>query len=131
MTRTQRKGLPTASRPPQIDWWVGRGRPYGTDVDIPDVKVFGDLWWKWWRGAQPSWRKPEDDDMVRVVRGPWEKLDRPGQNGMLSVLICLKWWKVEIDAMQGRKKTAELKRWSEGVADAHWVLQGLREAKSK
>ena len=42
----------------------------------------------------------------------------PGVNGLLNVLMCLKWWAKAVNSEPGE-------RWKAGVADVTWVLKCL------
>ncbi|KAJ7481412.1 hypothetical protein B0H11DRAFT_1652549, partial [Mycena galericulata] len=50
--------------------------------------------------------------------GSWEGMRVPGQNGFLSVLIGLKWWREKAARAGGEE-------WKEAVRDVAWVLEQL------
>ncbi|KAJ7753700.1 hypothetical protein B0H14DRAFT_3512712 [Mycena olivaceomarginata] len=65
------KSLPTTLRPKAVGVWVKNARK-----GVPKIGLSGEMedqWWAWWKGINPSWRCP-------------------GQNGLLNVVITLKWW---------------------------------------
>jgi hypothetical protein len=64
---------------------------------------------------------------VASGRGAWDNFLKPGPNGMLSILTCLKWW-FDKEVLLGIEVTDG---WVEAIADLIWVLQGLIEAASK
>src|ERR1700683_3457289 len=58
------------------------------DVEIDDKEVFGWQWWAWWLSLQlDSWKcddKPSTDM-------DWLKLQKPGKNGFLLIMLELVW----------------------------------------
>ncbi|KAE9391063.1 hypothetical protein BT96DRAFT_775883, partial [Gymnopus androsaceus JB14] len=63
--------------------------------DYGDIAEFGEQWWVWWSAICPTWR--ERNEMGRIVacragEGDWDGFERPGQSGLLSMLVCLRWW---------------------------------------
>jgi hypothetical protein len=99
-----------------VAWWIQRARK-GTPP-IPDVGEFTDQWRDWWRALNPEWRGGDGGEMRREDGREWDVLKVPGVNGLLSVLMCLRWWKGELAG-------ADDKGWKEAVADVTWVLQQL------
>ncbi|KAJ7833720.1 hypothetical protein B0H14DRAFT_3462540 [Mycena olivaceomarginata] len=62
--------------PKAVGVWVKNARK-----GVPKIGLSGEMedqWWAWWKGINPSWR--------------WDVLKCPGQNGLLNVVITLKWW---------------------------------------
>ncbi|KAJ7734705.1 hypothetical protein B0H14DRAFT_2408771, partial [Mycena olivaceomarginata] len=111
---SQPKGLPAKLRPAQVGAWVQRART--GKPDIRDVERFANEWAKWWQEINPAWRKVSLP-MSRLGDGPWVGLDLPGANGFLNVLICLKWWREQVET--------ESKEWKEAVEDVTWVLRQM------
>ena len=73
-------------------------------------------WWAWWNTINPKWRVREGT-LLKEVKGDWDVLRCPGQNGFLNVIICLKWWRLKMDnASDG---------WQRAVSDVKWVLGGM------
>lgn len=90
-----KRGLPTAGRPPAIPWWSGRGRPnrLPKSPQIKSIRDFGTEVMAYWERISPEWRERNGQGgMNRTGSGSWLKLRFPGQNGLLSVLACLRWW---------------------------------------
>ncbi|KAJ7488209.1 hypothetical protein FB451DRAFT_1025494 [Mycena latifolia] len=108
------KCLPTALRLKQVSLWVKNTR-IGTPALI--VETFSAEWRAWWRKINPEWRRAEDGALKKEGDGPWDALRCPGQNGFLNVLVCLKWWRVGLDA--------ESKDWKDAIADVKWVIEGM------
>ena len=119
-------GFKVDNQPPEVAYWVGRGRK--SAPPIKDLTSFEAGWWNWWKGLQPKWRS------VVEVKGPltathrevadgeggWAAVDRHGQNAFLTVLSCLVWWGAALNGCQG-----ESEAWTAAVADVHWVLTNL------
>ncbi|KAJ7758851.1 hypothetical protein DFH07DRAFT_958252 [Mycena maculata] len=100
----------SAGRPKQVGVWVKYARK-GTPP-IANGAEFVDAWESWWRSLNPEWRLADGGRMV------------PGANGFLSVLACLKWWKMEV------KLAGAEARWATAVADVTWVLTRMLKATS-
>jgi hypothetical protein len=67
----------------------------------------------------PEWRKTgvTDGERLRKSReGEWGSTVQTGPNGMLNVLICLRWWRDVIDE-------TELGAWEEALKDVSWVME--------
>lgn len=111
---SQPKGLPAKLRPAQVGASVQQART--EKPDIRDVERFANEWAKWWQEINPAWRKVSLP-MSRSRDGPWVGLDLPGANGFLNVLICLKWWREQVET--------ESKEWKEAVEDVTWVLRQM------
>jgi hypothetical protein len=107
----------TDVRPPEIAAWMKNRRPW-KDVEIADVEEFGRKWWAWWNSLQPSSRisKNEDETLPPTVDMDWSKLQKPGKNGFLLVMLSLVWWGKASNRVEG---------WSKAVADVSAVLRCL------
>lgn len=82
------------------------------------VSSFSKDWWAWWRVLNPVWRV-RDGELVREGTGSWDNLRRPGKNGLLNIMACLKWW-------HGRLKSdLEREDWMRAQVDILWVLQSM------
>ncbi|KAJ7081478.1 hypothetical protein C8R43DRAFT_909855, partial [Mycena crocata] len=104
-------------RPPQVGNWIGRGRTGQPVPPLTDVYAFASQWWKWWVALNPPWRKrtAKGTRMERRGGGDWGSLIETGPNGLLSVLICLRWW----------KDAGAVGDWEEALADVDWVLHAV------
>ncbi|KAE9382791.1 hypothetical protein BT96DRAFT_791358, partial [Gymnopus androsaceus JB14] len=56
---------------------------------------FGEQWWTWWSTICLAWW--ECNEMGRIMacgagEGNWDVFEWPGQSGLLSILVCLRWW---------------------------------------
>ncbi len=82
---------------------------------------------------QPAWRN------IGVKEGPlgledrfqggndWSKLNKPGQNGLLSVLAALAWWGQGIQKTMGANAAMLCRSWEAALDDFWWVLVALLE----
>ncbi|KAG1895954.1 uncharacterized protein F5891DRAFT_907623, partial [Suillus fuscotomentosus] len=108
-------------RPAEVHWWISCGRK--GKPTIPDLNAFVLRWWSWWITLQPEWRKCQAPTLTtsailpRTDDSNWDTLNKPGANGMLSVVATLKWW---ADGADG--KGYEDSRWEDAADDVVWVL---------
>ncbi|THU92399.1 hypothetical protein K435DRAFT_595886, partial [Dendrothele bispora CBS 962.96] len=94
------KKLLAINRPVEVTPWIQDARYRRlshTWVLAEDVADFGKRLWKWWNSLQPEWR--QNDQMNRPLPltsddedTSWQVLDYHGQNGWLTLLVCIKWW---------------------------------------
>ncbi|KAJ7575252.1 hypothetical protein C8J56DRAFT_745968, partial [Mycena floridula] len=105
-------------RPTAVQWWISRGRQ--GSLNIGDLMRFAEQWWDWWIKVNPEWReKGEDRKLALTGKGPWDKLQISGINGLLSPLMCLFWWSQAVGDM------GDDSAWSRAVAEMTWVLNCL------
>ncbi|KAJ6489541.1 hypothetical protein C8R47DRAFT_938705, partial [Mycena vitilis] len=116
----QAKGLGGKKRPSQVKDWVSRARKAGYTPPIANAAQFGREFVTWWVDINPVWRT-KDLPMGRFTDGSWDVLDVPGRNGMLNVLMCLKWWAEKLGAEEAVKSG----EWIEAVTDVAWVIDRL------
>ncbi|KAJ7027745.1 hypothetical protein C8F04DRAFT_1266695 [Mycena alexandri] len=113
------KPLATKGRPAEVGWWIQRARR-ATPM-IKSAHVFATSWISWWIELNPKWRGAAGSDKMLRTEGQsgWDglKATATGVNGLLSVLMCLKWWKDAIDDEEGD--------WAIAVSDVTWVLRQL------
>ncbi|PBK61729.1 hypothetical protein ARMSODRAFT_844667, partial [Armillaria solidipes] len=90
--------LPSNNRPPEVAAWIKNYRRIHPDISEASLDSFAAKWWKWWIGMQPEWRDVlgkegplEISDRVRKG-SDWSGLNKPGQNGLISVVVSLAWW---------------------------------------
>ncbi|KAJ7801219.1 hypothetical protein B0H14DRAFT_2240827, partial [Mycena olivaceomarginata] len=105
------KSLPTTQCPKAVGVWVKNARK-----GVPNIGSSGEMevqWWAWWMGINPSWRV-RDGELSQAGDGSWDVLKCPGQNGLLNVVITLKWW-------HGSMETPS-ESWKRAVGDVEWVL---------
>ncbi|KAJ3821487.1 hypothetical protein F5880DRAFT_1467130, partial [Lentinula raphanica] len=116
-----------AGRPSAVSWWfrnrktVSRVPP---DHEFGPVADFSAEWWVWWSLINPTWRE-RDNSTGRLVINPsddgdWSPLIRPGQCGILSILLCLFWWHERLPAPS--------QDWISALKDVSWVVDELVKA---
>lgn len=126
-----RGSLPAQGRPAILSEWVADGRLKPKkggaaarrmlSLKAKDLPVFKASFIGWWDSMQPSWRKEKDGKWLRTRHGrDFEGLDVWGQNGWLSVVACLYWWREALTEEDGESV------WEEYVTDAAWMMEGLR-----
>lgn len=110
-------GLPSTHRPEQIAIWIQNRHclPSHRQIIIKDLGIFVAAFWKWWDAINPPWRIRVDGRLKVGGAGSWASLHKPGQNGFLSVLQCLSWWRGLLDA--------GAEDWDSAVEDVVWVLK--------
>ncbi|KAJ7026650.1 hypothetical protein C8F04DRAFT_966196 [Mycena alexandri] len=82
-------------RPKEVTGWISHARSGGPQPPIVDVFSFAARWWPWWVEINPQWRVRMGTTVKRLAKegeGDWDLLASTGPNGMLNVLICLRWW---------------------------------------
>lgn len=107
----------------QVNHWVSRARPGGDyKPPIDDLDKFVASYRLWFNALNPSWRARDDAGRwMASGDGPWVDLKKPGPNGLLSLLACLKWWIDKEESLGMEVPVA----WVEAVADLIWVMQEL------
>ncbi|KAJ7016638.1 hypothetical protein C8F04DRAFT_885197, partial [Mycena alexandri] len=107
----------TEGRPIQVSEWVRYARKAPVKPAIDDVEAFGQKWWEWWVMMSPNWPSHRETHprLLQTMGGEeWGAVDYSGPNGILNVLICLRWWR---DAM-GPNDDQDY--WVEAVEDVIW-----------
>jgi hypothetical protein len=110
--------LPSTHRPEQIAVWNQNRRPHAANRQpiIKNLEAFVAAFWKWWDAINPPWRIRINGRLTIGGAGPWVSLHKPGQNGFLSVLQVLSWWR----GLLGVEETDD---WNSAVEDVAWVLK--------
>ncbi|KAJ6514840.1 hypothetical protein C8R47DRAFT_961572 [Mycena vitilis] len=112
------KGPMAKIRPKQVAGWVGRARTGGPNPPIVDLIAFAAGWWKWWVAINPPWRQTNEGKRLKTEgEGDWGSAAQTGPNGLLNVLICLRWWR---DASR-----SDLSEWREALEDVVWALKEI------
>ncbi|KAJ7015993.1 hypothetical protein C8F04DRAFT_919604, partial [Mycena alexandri] len=76
-----------------------------------------------WVEINPKWRTRTAGVATRLEKegeGDWASVASTGPNGILNILICLRWWR---DALSGDE--AEIGRWKEALEDVVWALERI------
>lgn len=91
---------------------------------IENVAEYEEQWWAWWDAMQPEWRMAGPNGrLMRDGDGEWPAaMRRPGQNGMLIVLLSLRWWRAALG------EDGDTGSWDAAVHDVAWVLSRLVNA---
>ena len=88
--------LSPSKRPTAVSEWIGRARSGTWRPVINNRAKYVASFWEWWTLIQPDWRC-EDGELVRErLVGNWEPLRRPGTNGIVSVMVALFYWGLEV-----------------------------------
>ncbi|KAK0436993.1 hypothetical protein EV421DRAFT_1739211 [Armillaria borealis] len=122
-------------RPAEVGDWLKRGRnvEYVPELGRKDVKVLGESWWAWWKALQPEWRDISGVEGClegdhQTGNSDWDCLWHLGANGLMTVLIGLKWWGLLITKHYGMG-SMRMRNWEAAVEDILWVMTSMdREA---
>ncbi|SJK99867.1 uncharacterized protein ARMOST_03178 [Armillaria ostoyae] len=112
------------SCPAEVDWWINQGQ----EKELPPIvnlKKFELSWWTWWQELQPEWRDKGSGTFsadLRVVKGDWEHMRKPGINRFYTILATLAWWG-RTAAIRGSE--SERASWIASMVDVDWVLRGM------
>ncbi|KAE9407660.1 hypothetical protein BT96DRAFT_809281 [Gymnopus androsaceus JB14] len=113
--------IATDERPSAVTAWVRNGRKKDP-LEMEDGAVHRKSLLDWWDALQPEWHK-QGEKYDGANGHDWGSLKADGQNGLLSVLACMLWWrKVE----KGTKRDSV--DWVKLVSDVTVVLQELAAA---
>ncbi|KAK0444175.1 hypothetical protein EV421DRAFT_1709633, partial [Armillaria borealis] len=115
------KPLQRTDRPLQVSRWIQNAR-LCDPMPLGDRDVFTEAWWRWWRQIQPESRGVGEGEgpvpvASRVDTGEWDQMDKPGQNGLYSVVASLAWWG---ETMLHNATARE--EWCVAVDDVCWAL---------
>lgn len=95
----------TDLRPLEVREWMRASRGWADrNVVLKDYEM---VWWNWWSALQPSSRfepSPSRSSLQvnsasRSILPPtylmdWESIRKPGKNGLILVIMSLRWWGV-------------------------------------
>ena len=112
--------LKATNRPQEVGEWIQRARSPSFRPNI-DLQTYEERFWKWWAALQPEWRTIDQNAPSRSVEGGWEALDKPGKNGLTSVVAALFFWGFHLGDQ--RELTSS---WVLARDDVCWVLNQLR-----
>ncbi|KAK7435293.1 hypothetical protein VKT23_019738 [Stygiomarasmius scandens] len=120
-------------RPPLVDWWSRssrkRVRPEIPNV-MPTAEEFANLFRCWWAAINPEWRERNIADgslslSARIEpkeKDRWDCMRKPGQCGILTLLVCLFHW------FQVAGDTRQKEQWKEVLDDVQWVVGCINNA---
>ncbi|VDC03944.1 unnamed protein product [Peniophora sp. CBMAI 1063] len=88
--------LTVYSRPPEVKWWLFRGRKFASPPTISNVKKYGTIMREWYTVMMPTWHHSEETEWplrrVMAARDSWENVKRGGANSLAIFIIALSWW---------------------------------------
>ena len=110
--------LSAQGRPRPISCWIQLARKKLTKEQAIEASMdgFENVFWSWWSGLQPSWRKVSSGMTPRNVGGSWMEIDKHGVNGLLSVVAALQLWRLYGSGHDS---------WQCAADDVCWVLTQL------
>lgn len=111
--------LGTKNRPAAVKDWIQRARSPSWRPTIRSVSSYGTDFTLWWQGMQPEWRILRGGKLLRVAGGDWEVLNRPGVNGLLSIMAGLFFWGFEVCDSSNKGE------WLDMVVDVEYVVSQL------
>ncbi|THU87795.1 hypothetical protein K435DRAFT_866935 [Dendrothele bispora CBS 962.96] len=103
----------------------------GGEPDEFTCLTFSAEWWVWWATINPDWRERDvrngrlrasTDEPKEKER--WDVMRRPGQCGMLTVVLCLYHW---FNKLNEEGEDEETKDWAAALADVIWVVQSMNQ----
>ncbi|KAL0945683.1 hypothetical protein HGRIS_014834 [Hohenbuehelia grisea] len=110
--------LPAAHHPSQVNTWIKSARPFHRLFPVPDPIQFSSTWWLWWTAINPDWRVRDGDRLVVGGTGAWEDSLPLGQNGVLSVIVALWYWRKATPTA-----SPAVQSWCDAVDDVAWALR--------
>ncbi len=115
----------------EVHTWQKRAQnvDFVLELGQKDLKSLGDAWWVWWKQLQPEWRgvsKVEGclEAVHQISSGNWGYLWHLGANGLVTVLICLKWWG-ELTMKHYGMGSMWMRGWEAAVEDVCWVMGSM------
>lgn len=88
--------LSPTNRPTAVSEWIRRARTSTWRPVINNLPQYEALFWAWWLDIQPDWRLEDGKLVPERLVGNWEPLQLPGTNGIVSVMVGLFYWGLEI-----------------------------------
>ncbi|KAI5823487.1 hypothetical protein K523DRAFT_357604 [Schizophyllum commune Tattone D] len=139
------KALPTLNtRPKEIGIWISHARWTRGVSGEPNPKDFAFAqsllrrWWEWYRRLSPGWRRTRADGTLEactVLDNDMGKLECSGVNGVLNLIVVLKWVKEGLsnsDESVDDAKLAMLQgQWTAAVRDLQIMVHAMVEKKRK
>ncbi|KAJ3709814.1 hypothetical protein C8R42DRAFT_649115 [Lentinula raphanica] len=134
--------LPSTNRPPLLSEWVHKKR-YNSSRNEPNLmeqcgEDFALNVKNWWTSLQPEWKRGMEGGKVNTVspelvtsRKEWENLDKYGINGWFSVLVCLKWWGMNLQGQVTEVKAQRMPEWLKMVNEVQDAMKALIEYRTR
>ena len=112
------KKLDPTRRPAAVGLWIGRAHSSMWRPIITDVSKYVASFWEWWSVIQPDWRLEDGQLVHEHVVGDWEALRLPGINRVVSVVVALFYWGLEVlEDSHGQS------HWVSAVEECHDVFK--------
>ncbi|ESK81780.1 hypothetical protein Moror_5370 [Moniliophthora roreri MCA 2997] len=112
--------LPANLQPNKFSQWFKEGRKPAFPSNIQSLGKFIESFWEWWNTLNPDWQERiEGRRMLRARNGEWKELRYSGQNGLILLMVGLRWWFM----LEGKKRRSD--NWNEMAQDILWVLESL------
>lgn len=124
-----------AVRPKIVDFFFKNHKNVASSLrrNWGDVSEYQERWCAWWSALNPWWceRTPDGGKLILGLAGmdgwdassdrdvSWAGFHRPGQCGMLSVLLALRWWFLFAPSENLRQESLN------ALADVRVVIQEL------
>ncbi|KAK0458138.1 uncharacterized protein EV420DRAFT_1479892 [Desarmillaria tabescens] len=106
-------------RPSVLAVWLDGVRSFSDLLSINDVDQFGDAMVTWWNSIQPNWRQNVEGLPQRKYNKTFMCLRKGGQNGIVTVIFGLFWWRKNLD---------DSSQWSALVTDVNDMFDTLLNA---
>ncbi|KAK7024175.1 hypothetical protein VNI00_016483 [Paramarasmius palmivorus] len=93
--------LSSLRRPNGVKAWIAQAHAPGYCPDMSDLRHYYDEFLAWFKVCMPDWRKDQKKG-IRLTRDPngnWEFLRITGQNGIVSLIAAIAWWKEAVDKL--------------------------------
>ncbi|KAF9553007.1 hypothetical protein CPC08DRAFT_767853 [Agrocybe pediades] len=101
--------------------WIGRRHSPVWRPKLGSLSKFEKSYMKWWAGLQPEWHLTADGKVKHgAVDGNWDVLQKPGINGLQSIVVALFFW-----GLDTKKKFSDAENWAEAVEDFIVACAGL------
>ncbi|KAL1739184.1 hypothetical protein HDZ31DRAFT_49794, partial [Schizophyllum fasciatum] len=126
-------------RPSYVAAWIKRARSTSYEPDLLSDKPaavddadhacaafdkFRDNMASWWRALNPEWRHGSTGTFaLDRGQGDWSQLYYTGKNGLVSLVVCLKWWWEMLDYEEVEEEDGDREEWHNAVKDVSWAFQ--------
>ncbi|KAJ3892059.1 hypothetical protein GG344DRAFT_19391, partial [Lentinula edodes] len=123
--------LPTVNRPSLLAEWVDKKR-YKCKANEPNIEDcgigFAENVKTWWTSFQPAWRQGptgERSSLLHIRSDEWKSIDKFGLNGWFGIIVCLKWWGLNLQYRSVEDNTQGKGDWLKIVGDVCHVMKAL------
>ncbi|KAL1711661.1 hypothetical protein EV715DRAFT_169720, partial [Schizophyllum commune] len=131
-------------RPIYVGEWIQRARSSSYEPNLlkpkarkeSDAEATNANWDKfrasmaaWWRQINPEWRTEGIDDAqgLALTRGKGDLMSLycTGQNGLVSVVVCLRWWWELFSDPLVEEQEGDRAAWCAAVDDVSWAFSKM------